>query len=129
MPKPTGTCTEYGKLLRHIRIDNSETANDMCKKLNVSPPLLNMVEYGKKNIPSNLTARLFKAYRLDNDMKTKLIKAEAFTKGYLHIDLSLIPNLIPNLDAIISNIFEEEWNQTINNSINKQVEAYYGVKE
>lgn len=106
MSKTKSKCTEYGKLLRHIRIDNDETALEMCEKVGLSHVYLTFIENGKRDIPDDLTAKLFYAYELDNDMKVKLIKAEALARGYLHIDLSLIPDNA--LDDIVSNIFRKE---------------------
>lgn len=45
--------TEFGKILRKIRIDQGEIIKDMEEKLNVTASYLSVVETGKRNIPEN----------------------------------------------------------------------------
>lgn len=45
--------TEFGKLLRIIRINSGDTSKDMAKKLNLSPSYLSAIESGKRNIPAD----------------------------------------------------------------------------
>ena len=46
--------TEFGKLLRIIRINSGDTSKDMAKKLNLSPSYLSAIESGKRNIPLDI---------------------------------------------------------------------------
>ena len=45
--------TQFGKELRHIRLDRDEKLKDMAEKLGVTVSYLSAVENGKRNIPDN----------------------------------------------------------------------------
>ena len=57
--------TEYGKILRKLRIDKQELLKDMADCLDVSSAYLSAVETGKRRIPANWTERIIRLYRLD----------------------------------------------------------------
>ena len=57
--------TEFGKLLRKLRIDHSEILKDMAEKLGVSSAFLSAVETGKRNIPESWPDEIAKLYSLD----------------------------------------------------------------
>ena len=54
--------SEYGKVLRIIRINNGELLNDMAQKVDVSPALLSYIENGKREIPLDLTDKIITSY-------------------------------------------------------------------
>lgn len=58
--------TEFGKLLRKIRIDNDETLNDMGKRIGICGTTLSMIELGKRKIPSGLSNKIIKIYNIDD---------------------------------------------------------------
>jgi len=45
------TVTNFGKILRKIRIDHNEVLLDMANKLEVTASFLSAIENGKRNIP------------------------------------------------------------------------------
>ena len=79
--------SEYGKILRIIRIDNGELLNDMARKVEVSPALLSYIENGKREIPLDLTNRIEVCYKLDADFMSKLKKAEIQSRKTFKISL------------------------------------------
>ena len=83
--------TEYGKILRHYRLDNRILLATMAKELDISPAYLSSIETGSRTIPTGLTKKLSEAYEFDHDMRTRLIKAEANTNKSLTIDLQDAP--------------------------------------
>ena len=79
--------TEYGKILRHYRIDNQILLADMAKTLGISPAYLSSIETGSRAVPADLTEKVVDMYGLDEEMRTRLMKAEADTNKSLTIDL------------------------------------------
>ena len=57
--------TEFGKMLRKIRIENDEVLTDMAKKLNISISYLSAIEAGEREIPDNMVDNLVDNYKLD----------------------------------------------------------------
>ena len=80
--------TEFGKLLRIIRVNSGDSAKDMAKKLNMSPSYLSTIENGKRNIPIDIDKLLIKAYNLSEKDKEKLRKAMAESSDTVKIDLT-----------------------------------------
>ena len=80
--------TEFGKLLRIIRINCGDSAKDMAQKLNMSPSYLSTIENGKRNIPPDMDALLIHAYKLSDKDKAKLRKAMAESSDTVKIDLT-----------------------------------------
>lgn len=64
--------TEFGKILRKIRIDNQELLKDMAKKLGVSSAYLSAVETGKRKVPNGWVAKVANLYALDGKSKDEL---------------------------------------------------------
>lgn len=64
--------TEFGKLLRKIRIDSGEIIKDMAEKLNVTASYLSAVETGKRNVPRGWTETIAKCYHLSDIEKKQL---------------------------------------------------------
>jgi transcriptional regulator with XRE-family HTH domain len=69
--------TEFGKILRKIRIDCGEVLKDMADKLNstslsMSSAYLSAIEVGKRAIPDALISSLQTAYDLSDDIVEQL---------------------------------------------------------
>ena len=64
--------TQFGKLLRIIRINSGDSAKDMAKKLNLSPSYLSAIENGNRRIPSDMEQLLCEAYPLSDVDKEKI---------------------------------------------------------
>lgn len=83
--------TEYGKILRHYRLDNRILLATMAKELDISPAYLSSIETGSRAIPAGLTEKVSEAYKFDHELRTRLMKAEADTNKSLTIDLQDAP--------------------------------------
>ena len=82
-----GVLTEYGKELRHIRLDLSEILGTMAEKLGLSSSYLSSIETGSRTIPSDLTSKVISIYKLSEEDAQRLMKAEADTTQSLTINL------------------------------------------
>lgn len=82
-----GVLTEYGKQLRHIRLDFSELLGTMAEKLKLSSAYLSSIETGNRNIPSELSSKVIKIYNLSDEDSKKLLKAEVDSNQSLTINL------------------------------------------
>lgn len=80
--------TEFGKLLRIIRINSGDSARTMAAKLNMSPSYLSTIENGKRNIPPDMEQLLISAYNLSDKDKEKLKKAMLESSDVVKIDLT-----------------------------------------
>ena len=80
--------TEFGKLLRIIRINSGDSAKDMAAKLNMSPSYLSTIENGKRNIPPDMEKLLISAYNLSDRDKDKVRKAMVNSSESVKIDLT-----------------------------------------
>lgn len=80
--------TEFGKLLRIIRVNSGDSAKDMAAKLNMSPSYLSTIENGKRNIPPDMERLLIAAYNLSEKDKGKLRKAMVESSESVKIDLT-----------------------------------------
>jgi transcriptional regulator with XRE-family HTH domain len=80
--------SEYGKILRKIRIDKGELLNDMAVKLDVSPALLSYIENGKREIPQALTETAIEKYELIGAVVEQLRDAETQSRKAVRVDLT-----------------------------------------
>ncbi|MDD4315722.1 MAG: helix-turn-helix transcriptional regulator [Clostridia bacterium] len=80
--------SEYGKILRKVRIDSGELLNDMAVKLGVSPALLSYIENGKREIPQGLTETAITRYNLASGLAEQLRAAETQSKKMVKVELS-----------------------------------------
>jgi len=80
--------TEFGKLLRIIRINSGDSAKDMAEKLNMSPSYLSTIENGKRNIPPDMEELLAGAYNLSDTDKEKLRRAMVNSSDTVKINLT-----------------------------------------
>lgn len=114
--------SEYGKILRKIRIDKGLTMAQMAKAVGITSAYLSTIERGNRNIPKNLTKNIINHYKLSNEQVEELQKAEYLSMDSIEIDLSdidlskktLVLSLANNLKnmtyeqvAMIKNIVEE----------------------
>jgi transcriptional regulator with XRE-family HTH domain len=64
--------TEFGKILRKLRIDCGEILLNMAERLGVTASYLSAVETGKRNVPDDWGDRLAAFYGLDEQAKSEL---------------------------------------------------------
>ena len=75
--------TEFGKLLRTIRINSGDNADEMAKKLYISPSYLYLIENGKRKIPVDMEKNIINAYQIsksDRDTLHRAIISEQINK-------------------------------------------------
>lgn len=68
--------TEYGKILRKIRIDNCEVLGEMADKLEISSAYLSSIETGVRKVPENLTTLISNKYNLSSVITKQLEEFE-----------------------------------------------------
>lgn len=72
------TLTPFGKLLRILRLDHTETLKDMTEHIasttsySISPAFLSAVELGRKAISSELVQAVIKAYHLTTEAQQRM---------------------------------------------------------
>ena len=114
--------SEYGKVLRKIRIDKDVNMKLMAQAIGITSSHLCMIEKGRRNIPNGLTQHVIKHYKLSNEQAKELQKAELLSRNIIEIELvdmdlskkTLILSLAKNLKnmtceqvEMIKNIMEE----------------------
>ena len=114
--------SNYGKILRKIRIDKGLTMAQMAKAVGITSAYLSTIERGKRNIPKSLTQNVINHYKLSNEQVAELQKAEYLSMDSFEIELSdvdldkktLVFTIAKNLKnmtceqvAKINNIMEE----------------------
>ena len=67
--------TEFGKLIRKLRIDRGELIKDMAEKLDVTASYVSAVENGKRNIPNSWGDEITKLYGLGEKERLELSEA------------------------------------------------------
>lgn len=80
--------TEFGKILRIIRINSGDSAKVMAEKLNMSPSYLSTIENGKRNIPPEMEELLIRVYALSEKDIAKIRKAIASSSETVKINLT-----------------------------------------
>lgn len=80
--------TEFGKLLRIIRINSGDSSREMARKLGFSPSYLSAIESGKRNIPTDMEKLLSKSYPLSQIDLEKLRTATFASSDTVKINLT-----------------------------------------
>ena len=80
--------TEFGKILRIIRINCGDSAKDMSEKLGISASYLSAIENGKRNVPDNLCDSLRANFKLTSEDEEKMTKALAMSLENMKLDLA-----------------------------------------
>ena len=78
----------FGKMLKVLRVYNSETSIHMAKKLDMSLSYLSAIENSKRKIPDDFLDKLFKAYNLDEKKKEEFKEAYELAKTEAVINMS-----------------------------------------
>lgn len=68
--------TEYGKYLKHLRIDNDETIAKMAKGMGITPSYLSAIESGERVVPVDFTEKIAEKYGLSDEKKQELKELE-----------------------------------------------------
>lgn len=76
--------TEFGKILRIIRVKTGEDAETMAQKLHISKSYLTAIENGTRNIPDELITLLEESYPFTpedrRNIKASIIKSTKILK-------------------------------------------------
>lgn len=80
--------TEFGRILRIIRVNTGDSARKMANKLYISPAYLSAIENGKRSIPSSLITNIATVYNLTERDKTRLRNAVLSNNKPFKIDLT-----------------------------------------
>ena len=80
--------TEFGKLIRIIRINSGDSSREMARKLGFSPSYLSAIESGKRNIPTDMEKLLSKSYPLSQIDLEKLRTAMFASSDTVKINLT-----------------------------------------
>jgi transcriptional regulator with XRE-family HTH domain len=80
--------TDFGKILRIIRINRGESAKEMAEKLNISTSYLSAIENGKRNIPKETVNLILTLYNLSDKESENLRRAVMVSSGSMKIDLT-----------------------------------------
>lgn len=79
--------TAFGREVRKLRIDRTETLRQMADALQVSPAFLSAVETGSKPLPEGFLERVIKHFKSSNEQRTILENAANMSQKKVQIDL------------------------------------------
>ena len=83
--------SEYGELLKHLRINKHEMLKNMAGKLGLNSSYLSAIESGNRDIPPDLTEKICTEYGLDEGQRKELKEAELNTdRKLVQIDMKKI---------------------------------------
>ena len=83
--------SEYGELLKHLRINKHEMLKNMAGKLGLNSSYLSAIESGNRDIPPDLTDKICTEYGLDEGQRKELKEAELNTdRKLVQIDMKKI---------------------------------------
>ena len=80
--------TEFGKVMRIIRINTGDSLRDMAEKIGMSAAYLSSIENGKRNIPPNMEEILYSQYDLTEKDKSKIRNAIEKSISQVKINLT-----------------------------------------
>jgi len=79
--------TDFGKVLRKLRIDNGEVLRDMAIKLNISSAYLSAIEVGKRPVPAQMIENLQIMYSLTDESVEQLRNAADTSMKSINLNL------------------------------------------
>ncbi len=80
--------TEFGKVMRIMRINSGDSLRAMAEKLSLSAAYLSAMENGKRNIPSTLESEIVRQYGLSAEEQKELHTAIEASASTVKIDLT-----------------------------------------
>lgn len=117
--------TEFGKILRKLRIDRQELLRDMAKNLGVSSAYLSAVETGKRKIPADWCPKIISLYKLDFDAAQEI--KWAYESSAQEITIPLTDISMQKKEAVIS--FAKALDGLDDKKLKKIMEVVNGRKE
>jgi transcriptional regulator with XRE-family HTH domain len=88
---PSPPRTEFGRLLRRIRLAHGETAGDAARRLGCSKSHVAALENGLYGVPRRMADRMADAYGLDGRAKDDLARAAMMSRDDVRIGLKGLP--------------------------------------
>lgn len=82
--------TEFGKVLRKLRIDNGQILKDMADTLRISSANLSSVENGKRKPQRKMVEEIIVKYGLDDDEQTEVWDAYNIAREEISIALNSV---------------------------------------
>ena len=79
--------TDFGRVLRKLRIDRGEIIKDMAEKLRVTASYLSAVETGKRNVPPQWPDMIITLYGLGDKAAEELRRVAFANIGSLRLDI------------------------------------------
>ena len=108
--------TEYGKILRKIRIEYGEILGDMAERLKISSAYLSSIETGTRKVPENLTNAIAMEYKLSLEEKENLMKVEV---GNLKEVKTIFDDKTSNIKKETALIFARTFNNLNESNLQK----------
>jgi transcriptional regulator with XRE-family HTH domain len=88
---PSPPRTEFGRLLRRIRLAHGETAGDAAGRLGCTKSHVAALENGLYDVPRRMADRMADAYGLDGKDREDLARAAMMSRGDVRIGLRGLP--------------------------------------
>lgn len=107
--------TEFGKILRKIRVDHDEVLRDMAVKLGKSSSYLSAIELGKRSVPATMIKDLQCCYSLNEKDVKQLKDAIERDKRSIEIELKETPRNKRELALLFARKFESLDKKTTDN--------------
>ena len=124
---------EYGKFLKHLRINNEEMLQDMAQKLDIKSSYLSAIESDHRDVPVDLTEKISKVYNLSEEDRQRLHQAELERdRKAVQLDLEKIKDNVLAKETVLSfaNRFSsltDEQLSAIQDILNKKEEVCYRI--
>lgn len=80
--------TEFGKVMRIIRINTGDSMRDMAAKIGMSATYLSAIETGERNIPANMEGLLFSHYNFSEKDRQNIKDSIEKSASHVKIDLT-----------------------------------------
>lgn len=117
--------TEFGKVMRIIRINTGDSMRDMAAKIGMSATYLSAIETGKRNIPANMEELLFTNYNFSEKDRQNIKDSIEKSASHVKIDLTEMADKKKKLIYSISkgDIDEETLDKLCEIIRNKEIEG------
>ena len=99
--------TEFGKILRKLRIDHGQLMKDMADALGISPANLSSVENGKRNPQRAMVQDIIRLYHLPCEEQDNLWNAYDLAREEASIGLSRASGARQELGLTFARRFDE----------------------
>ena len=110
--------TEFGKMLRNIRMDCGEHLKDMAGKLGITSSYLYSVENGNRSVPAKWIGQIIEMYGLSKEESERLNDLAVDAGTSVRIDLNDSTRLQRQAALSFSRNFKSISDETANEIIN-----------